>query len=228
MKKLILLSTIAMTLLANGNAAQASTCTVQKDESLWKIAREYHLDFSRLLELNKHLQDLDIIYPNQRVNTHLDSGTGNDHSANDNSHATAPQGNATKDDHAQSSEQAAQVLQLVNKERSARNLAPLVLDDDLSRMATEKARDMATNNYFSHDSPTYSSPFDMMKAYGISYRSAGENIAAGQQSAADVMQSWMNSSGHRANILSPNYKRLGVGYYNAGSKAPYWVQEFTQ
>lgn len=154
MKKLILFSTIAMTLLANGNA-QASNCTVQKGESLWKIAREYHLDFLRLLELNKHLQDLDIIYPNQSVNTHLDSGTGNDHSASDNSHATAPQGNATKDDHAQSSEQAAQVLQLANKERSARNLAPLVLDDDLSRMATEKARDMAANNYFSHDSPTY-------------------------------------------------------------------------
>ena len=90
-------------------------------------------------------------------------------------------------------------------------------------MAEDKAKDMYNNNYFSHTSPTYGSPFDMMKTYGISYTSAGENIAKGQKSPQEVMNSWMNSSGHRANILNAGYNQIGVGYYNG-----IWVQEFIQ
>jgi uncharacterized protein YkwD len=88
-------------------------------------------------------------------------------------------------------------------------------------MAGDKAMDMYKNNYFSHTSPTYGSPFDMMKTYNISFRAAGENIAKGQTSPAQVMNSWMNSSGHKANILSKNYTHIGVGYVNG-----IWVQEF--
>jgi uncharacterized YkwD family protein len=200
---------------------------VQKGESLWRIAREYHLDFSRVLELNKHLKDLDLIHPGQSVNTHPQNGQSVDHSANAAGNATA-QGKISDDLQATSDTQAAQVLELVNKERNSRGLQPLQLDSKLNQVAAEKARDMAANNYFAHESPTYGSPFEMMNAFGISYRSAAENIAAGQRSAQEVMSSWMNSSGHRANILNPNYTSLGVGYYDAGSKAPYWVQEFTQ
>lgn len=88
-------------------------------------------------------------------------------------------------------------------------------------MAMVKAKDMYDNNYFSHNSPTYGSPFDMMKQFGISYRAAGENIASGQSSPAQVMNDWMNSPGHRANILNSSFSKIGVAYYNGE-----WVQEF--
>ncbi|MNP03408.1 Cysteine-rich secretory protein family protein [compost metagenome] len=88
-------------------------------------------------------------------------------------------------------------------------------------MAMAKAKDMYDNNYFDHQSPTYGSPFDMMKAFGISYSSAGENIAKGQKSAEEVMNQWMNSPGHRANILNSSFTEIGIALYNTE-----WVQEF--
>ncbi|AOZ91265.1 CAP domain-containing protein [Paenibacillus crassostreae] len=114
-----------------------------------------------------------------------------------------------------------QVVNLVNQERSKAGLQPLTSNTELANMALDKAKDMNNNNYFAHQSPTYGSPFDMMKKYGISYRYAGENIAKGQKTPAAVMEAWMNSEGHRANILNANFTTIGVGYYNG-----YWVQEF--
>ncbi|RPF53395.1 putative YkwD family protein [Aquisalibacillus elongatus] len=120
---------------------------------------------------------------------------------------------------AQSPEQ--KVAELTNAERQERGRKPLTYSAELSKVAEAKAKDMYNNNYFSHTSPTYGSPFDMMKQFGISYRTAGENIAKGQPSASAVVQDWMNSSGHRRNILSPDFNRIGVGYYQG-----YWVQMF--
>jgi len=114
-----------------------------------------------------------------------------------------------------------QVAQLVNQERTSRGLSPLSFSTELSRVAEDKAKDMYNNNYFSHTSPTYGSPFQMMQSYGIKYTAAGENIAKGQRSPQEVMDDWMNSSGHRANILSTKFNQIGVGYYNG-----YWVQMF--
>jgi uncharacterized YkwD family protein len=116
---------------------------------------------------------------------------------------------------------AAEVVKLVNQERAKAGLKPLTENAKLSNMAMDKAKDMSNNNYFDHNSPTYGSPFDMMKKYGISFSYAGENIAKGQKTPADVMKAWMNSEGHRANILNGNYTTIGVAYYNG-----YWVQEF--
>lgn len=116
---------------------------------------------------------------------------------------------------------AAEVVKLVNQERAKAGLKPLTENAKLSNMAMDKAKDMSNNNYFDHNSPTYGSPFDMMKKYGISFSYAGENIAKGQKTPADVMNAWMNSEGHRANILNSNYTTIGVAYYNG-----YWVQEF--
>ena len=113
------------------------------------------------------------------------------------------------------------ILDLVNQERAKAGLKPLVLDSLLTKVATEKARDMYANKYFSHTSPTYGSPFEMMQKFGVKYSYAGENIAAGQRSAEEVMNAWMNSPGHRANILNANFKKLGVGYVNNQ-----WVQMF--
>lgn len=124
------------------------------------------------------------------------------------------------------SSQEEEVLRLVNIERQKAGLSPFTLSAKLSNVARDKSKDMAHNNYFSHQSPTHGSPFDMMKAYGISYRTAGENIAKGYNSAASVVNGWMNSPGHRANILNSSFNTLGVGYYNYNGTA-YWTQMFT-
>jgi uncharacterized YkwD family protein len=116
-----------------------------------------------------------------------------------------------------------QVVDLTNAERQKAGLAPLKVDLALSKVAREKSRDMAANNYFDHNSPTYGSPFDMMKKFGISYRSAGENIAKGQRTPKEVVQAWMNSQGHRENILNSSYTHIGVGYVENGN---YWTQQF--
>jgi uncharacterized YkwD family protein len=116
-----------------------------------------------------------------------------------------------------------QVVELTNQERAKNGLPALKLDVELSKVARDKSKDMQTKNYFSHTSPTYGSPFDMMKAYGVSYKSAGENIAMGQRSPEEVVQAWMNSQGHRENIMNPNFTHIGVGHVTTGN---YWTQMF--
>jgi len=119
-----------------------------------------------------------------------------------------------------------EVVALVNQERAKLGLAPLKDNSQLSNVARTKSEDMVANNYFSHTSPTYGSPFDMMKKFGITYNAAGENIAMGQPTAASVMTAWMNSPGHKANILSANFTEIGVGVAKDKSGAIYWTQEF--
>ena len=119
-----------------------------------------------------------------------------------------------------------QVASLTNSERKAAGLGSLTLDSQLSKLARMKAEDMAKKGYFSHTSPTYGSAFDMMKKYGVSYRTAGENIAKGQKTAETVMNGWMNSSGHRANILNGAYTHIGVGYAKDSKGNTYWAQIF--
>jgi uncharacterized YkwD family protein len=123
---------------------------------------------------------------------------------------------------ADSSQFAQQVLDLVNQERTKAGLGSLTMSAELSNMAMVKAQDMYNNNYFDHNSPTHGSPFDMMKEFGITYNTAGENIAKGQSSPTQVMNDWMNSPGHRANILNSTYAKIGIAYYSSE-----WVQEFT-
>ena len=119
------------------------------------------------------------------------------------------------------SEMERQVVELVNKERAAYGLAPLTLNTELCNGARLKSQDMLDNGYFSHYSPTYGSPFEMMDSLGIETWGAAENIARGQKTAEEVMNSWMNSPGHRANILSEEYVKIGVGYADG-----YWTQWF--
>lgn len=121
------------------------------------------------------------------------------------------------------SEYELEVVELTNVERQKHGLAPLQIDEALSKVARVKSEDMAKQNYFNHNSPTYGSPFDMMKQFGISYRTAGENIAMGQRSPQEVVNAWMNSEGHRANILNSNFTHIGVGHASNGN---YWTQQF--
>jgi uncharacterized YkwD family protein len=115
------------------------------------------------------------------------------------------------------------VVDLTNVERAKNGLPALKVDVNLSKVAREKSSDMQRNNYFSHQSPTCGSPFDMMKKFGITYKSAGENIAMGQKTPTEVVQAWMNSEGHRANILNGSYTHIGVGHVANGN---YWTQQF--
>lgn len=116
-----------------------------------------------------------------------------------------------------------QVIDLTNAQRSKNGLSALKADTQLSGVAQKKALDMQQNHYFSHTSPTYGSPFDMMRDFGVTYRSAGENIAQGQRTPQEVVTAWMNSPGHRANILSSKFTHIGVGYEGTGK---HWSQMF--
>ena len=111
-------------------------------------------------------------------------------------------------------------------ERVKAGLSALTADATLMKTASVKSKDMADHNYFSHVSPTTGSPFDLMKQYGIQYRTAGENIAMGQTTPAQVMNGWMNSAGHRANILNPSFTKIGVGVAQNASGRYYWTQHF--
>jgi len=118
-----------------------------------------------------------------------------------------------------------EMLGYINTDRVANGLSPLTLTKELSDGAYLKSKDMAENNYFSHTSPTYGSPFDMMNSLGISYSAAGENIAL-NTSVKGAYDAFMNSAGHRANILNAGYSKLGLGIYQKGSYL-YITQWFT-
>ena len=118
-----------------------------------------------------------------------------------------------------------EVFNLINQQRASNGLAALKVDSEVQRVARIKAQDMVNNNYFSHTSPTYGSPFDMLKSFKISYRTAGENIAGNSSNSAAV-NAWMNSSGHRANILNGNFTHTGIGVVNGSKYGKIYVQMF--
>ena len=178
---------------------------------------------------NDNNQDQDKDDNNQDNNNNQDQDKDDNNQDNNN--------NQDKDDNNQNddnnssningfSKEQVEVLNLVNKERKANGLKPLTLNKELSNVANIKSRDMIEKGYFDHTSPTYGSPFDMMKKFNISYNTAGENIAMGQKTPSEVMNSWMNSSGHRANILNSTYTELGVGIQKDSNGTIYWTQMF--
>jgi len=197
MKKGVIASVLSVSLLVPVTALAANSYTVVKGDSLWKIAVKTQTGVQELIDANPQLSNPNVIYPGQEIKVPEQEG--------------------------QAIEQ--EVIQLVNVERANAGLPALKYDWELARVAEHKSQDMADKNYFSHTSPTYGSPFNMMKNYGINYRSAGENIAQGQKTAAQVVDAWMNSEGHRANILNKNYTHIGVGYVAKGN---YWTQMFIQ
>ena len=111
----------------------------------------------------------------------------------------------------------AEVIRLVNEIRRQNGLGELTASAELSHVARLKSQDMHDKGYFDHTSPTYGSAFDMLRSFGISYRTAGENIAYGYSTPQAVVDAWMNSSGHRANILNASYTQIGVGHVQDGN-----------
>ena len=121
-----------------------------------------------------------------------------------------------------------EVLRLVNEERTQRGLGALKRASDLDALARAHSADMINRHFFDHNNPDGQTPFDRMRAAGISYRAAAENIASGQRSAEAVMNAWMNSSGHRANILNATYTEIGIGAVKSSGGTIYWTQEFVK
>ncbi|MDE7055482.1 MAG: SafA/ExsA family spore coat assembly protein [Oscillospiraceae bacterium] len=190
-------ATVLAVVLSTSAFAANLTHTVVKGDTMWKLAVKYQVGTSEIIAANPQISNPNLIYPGQRL--------------------TIPQISTS----VQNFEE--EVARLVNEQRAKNGLSPLTLNWELSRAARYKSEDMARNRYFSHTSPTYGTPFEMIRSFGLSYRSAGENIAYGQRTPAAVMDAWMNSSGHRANILNASYTQIGVGYYANGN---YWTQMF--
>lgn len=154
------------------------------------------------------------IYPSSSGSSN--SGTGGSSSSGNTSSSTETS-NMNSDEK--------EVFDLINKQRTNNGLAALKNDSEVQRVARIKAQDMVDNNYFSHTSPTYGSPFDMLKSFKISYKTAGENIA-GNSSNSSAVTAWMNSSGHKANILSSNFNYTGIGVVSSPKYGKMYVQLF--
>lgn len=185
----------AVLLLPLGTAAE--THIVKSGDTMWKIAVRYEVGVSEIIGANPQVENPDLIYPGQVL--------------------------AVPGVDAAVLTYETEVIRLVNEARAENGLSALKPNWELSRVARYKSQDMKDKGYFSHSSPTYGSPFTMMKNFGIRYRSAGENIAMGQRTPEAVVNAWMHSSGHRANILSTSFTEIGVGYVADGN---YWTQMF--
>lgn len=180
-------------------AQNFDTYIVKPGDSLWRIATKYQIGVTEIIEANPQIANVNLIYPNQKINIpNIDYIKSIEH----------------------------QVIQLVNQERAKYGLTALRPNWELSRVARHKSEDMRDRNYFSHTSQTYGDPFKMMRSYGVSFSTAAENIAMGQSTPQQVMTSWMNSSGHRQNILNSSFKEIGVGLAKGGTGRYYWTQMF--
>lgn len=150
------------------------------------------------------------IYPNSNSGTN--SGSNSSSSGNTSNTSTL-------------SSDEKEVFDLINKQRTNNGLSALKIDTEVQNVARVKAKDMVDNNYFSHNSPTYGSPFDMLKSFKVSYKTAGENIAGNSSNSAAVT-AWMNSSGHKANILNSAFNYTGIGVVKSSKYGKVYVQMF--
>lgn len=198
MKKKVFLILLFVMLFSAQTFAQSTTYIVRSGDTMWKIAARNQVGVSEIIAANPQIKNPALIYPGQKLTILTVTTTA----------------------------QEDEVIRLVNVERSRQGLQTLAKNWELSRVARYKSADMANKGYFSHTSPTYGSPFKMMESFGIRFSSAGENIAYGQRTPQEVMNAWMNSPGHRSNILSPSYTQIGVGMAKNSSGVLYWTQMF--
>ena len=157
------------------------------------------------------------IYPNSSGTS---SGTSTNKGTGNNSGSGTSQSNTsslTADE--------LEVFDLINKQRTNNGLPALKIDEELQNVARIKAQDMVNKSYFAHESPTYGTPFNMMKNFGITYKTAGENIA-GNSSNSGAVTAWMNSPGHRANILNSSYNYTGLAVVSSPRYGKVYVQMF--
>lgn len=158
------------------------------------------------------------IYPSSSSSGNTSSGMTGGSSSIGNSGTSGTQTSSMNSDEKE-------VFDLINKQRTNNGLPALKNDSEVQRIARIKAQDMVDNNYFSHNSPTYGSPFDMLKSFKVSYKTAGENIAANSSNSSAVT-AWMNSSGHKANILNSSFNYTGIGVVSSPRYGKMYVQMF--
>ncbi|MBM7556221.1 CAP domain-containing protein [Halanaerobacter jeridensis] len=210
---------------------QSTLCTVKKGDCLWKIAKSHNFKLRKIINANPHFENPDLIYPGDKVYMPKKQDMQNESQMQKQNNMKQEKTDMSKEDTAPQTNNQMQtmkkeVVNLVNQERQKRGLKPYQHYSKLANVAQKKAEDMRDNNYFSHQSPTYGSPFEMLKEFNIQYSAAGENIARGQRTAEEVMNSWMNSPGHRKNILSEKYTHIGVGLAKNSQETNHWVQMF--
>ena len=145
------------------------------------------------------------------------SNSGSSSSGNSSSNSGTQTSNMNSDEK--------EIFDLINKQRTNNGLTALKHDNGVQRVARIKAQDMVDNNYFSHESPTYGTPFNMLKSFKVSYKTAGENIAANSSNSSAVT-AWMNSSGHKANILNSSFNYTGIGVVSSPKYGKMYVQLF--
>jgi uncharacterized YkwD family protein/spore coat assembly protein SafA len=176
-----------------------TTYKVQSGDSMWKIAVKFEIGLAELIKANPQIKNPALIQVGQVINI--------------------PEAAPLK-----SFED--EVIRLVNVERVRNGLMTLQTNWQASRVARIKSQDMINNKYFNHISPVYGSPFKMLENFGLRFSAAAENIAKGQRTAQEVVNSWMNSPGHRANILGKSFTQIGVGVAKDASGVLYWTQLF--
>ncbi len=200
---------------------------VQKGDSIWKICRNYNGNFSNTLRINTHFKNPNLIYPGDKVYLPKNNTTQPEDNQDNNMQEPESQPEETKPINTSELKKMEQeVIKLVNAERQKLGLKDYQANSQLSNIARNKSQDMRDNNYFSHTSPTYGSPFEMLRKFNVNYSAAGENIAKGQRTAQAVINAWMNSAGHRRNILSKKYTQIGVGLVKDNQGVTYWTQLF--
>jgi len=267
-KYLIFISILLSGLFLNIESVTAQTrnvYTVKKGDTIWSISQKYQANFMDTLNMNKHFEDPDMIYPGDKVyipnpnrarlqnlknrlTRYRRPKTQEPKMNNDmNQQPQAPQEDMTQTPETTPQETPQQeapqeqpaptadasiatmekeVVRLVNIEREKQGLQPYKHNSQVTSIARRKSEDMRDKKYFSHQSPTYGSPFEMLNQFGVEFTAAGENIAKGQKTAQAVMTSWMNSPGHRKNILSEKFTEIGVGLAKDANGTTYWTQQF--
>ncbi len=198
-------------------------CFVQSGDTLWRIARRFRINFRKIKEHNNHLENPDLIHPGDKVYLPQEEETIEEDVILEDG-VDEPEFETDETDSILVQE--ARVVELVNQRREEAGLKSYRHNTKLSEVAREKSEDMRDNNYFSHQSPIYGSPFEMMEQFNIRYQAAGENIAQGQRTPEAVVDAWMDSPGHRRNILSNDFTEIGVGYAENEQGQTFWTQMF--
>ena len=205
----------------NGIISNFSTRKSSEDYPHTRAIRTQDAKY-RFVPVNENQERRDTRNQNNQANVGIEQPRQETRTENQQPQAVTPT-RTTRQATGNINEYVGQVADLTNEQRRKNGLAPLQFDSQLSQVAQTKSQDMQRYGYFSHTSPTYGSPFDMMRDFGVSYRTAGENIAQGQRTPQEVVNAWMNSAGHRQNILNGNFTHIGVGYEASGN---HWTQMF--
>jgi len=176
------------------------TYIVISGDSLWRIAAKHQVGLDELIAANPQITNPSLIFPGQKIFI-------------------------PKNSEFRTFEQ--EIVRLVNQERARAGVRQLLTENwEVSRVARFKSQDFIDNNYFAHNSPIYGTPFNMLRSFGIVFTAAAENIANGQRTPSAVMNSWINSPSHRANILNPNFNQMGVGVARDNRGNLFWTQMF--